>query len=269
MTTYTYEGPSRKATRKGTCPTCNKPVTRSTSFSATVNPFNRNADGSVKSRAEVAAGVEAMARAWQPEPEVFEHEKCRADRLAPAPGAPTTVDPERTEKTRGFCRALRTVAEFTERHGIPLTYVTVKANLWKANGSWLAETRCVPSGEIVLWMRALGLDVVRVEDGGNSTYIRVIHEGPELSWRVNAGIPKPDLGDRLGGAKVDWDRDSKGRKTGSGTVTVDELAAGLSRMGISIAVLGTLSELVAPLPAYIALGHGDGRGADEVRDEGP
>lgn len=231
----TYTGPTRKATRKGTCPTCDKPATRSATFSATVSPFNRNADGTVKTWPEVASDVKAKAEAWRPAPEEFEHEKCRADRLAPVPAAPIVVDAERLEKTKGLCRALGVVAEFTERHGIPLTRVTIEANPWGAKGSWLAETAFVPNGEIVMWARALGLNAVRVEDGGHCTYIRVIHEGAELAWRVHAVISKPNLGDRLGSAKVNWSRDPEGRKAKYGTVTVDELEAGLSRMGISVA----------------------------------
>ena len=38
---------------------------RQKTFYQTVNPFNKNADGSVKTRAEVYAAVRAEARAWE------------------------------------------------------------------------------------------------------------------------------------------------------------------------------------------------------------
>lgn len=75
--TERYTGPSVKATRKGHCPICDKPVTRTRTFTATVNPFNRRPDGAPKTWEEVAADVAAKADAWSPEPAVFEHDACR------------------------------------------------------------------------------------------------------------------------------------------------------------------------------------------------
>lgn len=44
-----------------------KKVLRQKIFEKTVNPFNKNADGSVKSREEVRADVRAEAKAWEQE----------------------------------------------------------------------------------------------------------------------------------------------------------------------------------------------------------
>ena len=61
---------------KGTCPVCGKRVARSRTFEKTVNPFNRNADGSIKTSAEVYDAVKAEGEAWQPD---FTHEACAGD----------------------------------------------------------------------------------------------------------------------------------------------------------------------------------------------
>jgi uncharacterized C2H2 Zn-finger protein len=77
MPTYRFEEVKARATRKGKCPSCNKMVTRSRTFMKTVNPFHRNANGTVKTWAEVNAAVTAEAEAWQPPVEWFEHDACR------------------------------------------------------------------------------------------------------------------------------------------------------------------------------------------------
>jgi hypothetical protein len=74
VTTYFYEEVSAPARRKGNCPVCGKATLRAKRFTQTVNPFNRNADGTVKTRAEVLASVDAQAMAWEPD---FTHYACR------------------------------------------------------------------------------------------------------------------------------------------------------------------------------------------------
>lgn len=76
--TERYTGPSVTARRTGKCPTCGKRVTRSRTFSATVNPFNRNGEtGLPKTWAEVDADVRKKADAWAPALSEFEHFKCK------------------------------------------------------------------------------------------------------------------------------------------------------------------------------------------------
>lgn len=86
MTTYNYYGPSIVAERRGKCPVCGKPTRRRQTFQGTVNPFNRRPDGAIKTWPEVRADVEAKADAWNPPPDVFEHEKCRHGRITQAGG---------------------------------------------------------------------------------------------------------------------------------------------------------------------------------------
>ncbi|TGW16887.1 hypothetical protein E4417_16820 [Stenotrophomonas maltophilia] len=47
---------------------CGRKTTRRHIFECTINPFNTNADGSVKSEREVRAQAQAKADAWRPAP---------------------------------------------------------------------------------------------------------------------------------------------------------------------------------------------------------
>lgn len=73
MPTYRFQEVTTSRYRYGKCPVCGKRVTRSKTFMNTINPFNRNADGSVRTAAEVRANVEAQADAWVPD---FTHATC-------------------------------------------------------------------------------------------------------------------------------------------------------------------------------------------------
>lgn len=80
--TYIYDVVKWGATRTAECPTCGKKTRRSYTFTQTVNPFNKNDDGEPKTYHEVEQSVRADAEAWDPAPELFEHQKCREERLA-------------------------------------------------------------------------------------------------------------------------------------------------------------------------------------------
>ena len=56
-----------RRTKTGPCPNCGKRRTRTKRFWQTENPWNRNADGSVKSRAEIWESVNAEADEWVPD----------------------------------------------------------------------------------------------------------------------------------------------------------------------------------------------------------
>jgi len=74
--TITMRFKSIKAWREksGKCPICGKRVLRKTTFECTVNPFNRNKDGFIKSETEVRRDVNIEADKWVPD---FTHEKCK------------------------------------------------------------------------------------------------------------------------------------------------------------------------------------------------
>jgi hypothetical protein len=72
MTTYHYRfQPIRQQARKNLpCPGCGKKVRRQWTVEHTVNPFNKNPDGTVKDEHQVRAAVRAEAAKWQAEPEL-------------------------------------------------------------------------------------------------------------------------------------------------------------------------------------------------------
>lgn len=65
--TERYEPVQVPVERKGECPSCGKKVTRRRTFEHTVNPFNKNPDGTVRTYAEVLAQVKAEANEWEPD----------------------------------------------------------------------------------------------------------------------------------------------------------------------------------------------------------
>lgn len=231
MTVHRYTGPRRKATRKGTCPTCGKRATRSATFEGTVNPFNKNADGTVKTWEQVAADVQAKADAWDPPAEVFEHDKCQAERLAPPVAAPAPVSDERKRHTATVLDAMDQVGWFVQQHGLPLSKVEVSS----FQGEITVQVVFVPTSDVIAWARAFGLDTVAVDDGGHGTGVRLRHRADGLTWKVDAWVSRPAVGDRLGDTPIAWRRDQRtGRRTKYGTVRVDDLADGLARMGIAV-----------------------------------
>jgi hypothetical protein len=64
----------RTAVKTGWCPVCGKSVTRRRTFENTINPFNRNAQGAVKTYEEVREDVTQLCVDWIPD---FTHEACR------------------------------------------------------------------------------------------------------------------------------------------------------------------------------------------------
>lgn len=61
------------ARSEGFCTACGKRTVRQRTFEATINPFNRNAEGEIKTSAEVRADLLARARSWQPN---YDHTNC-------------------------------------------------------------------------------------------------------------------------------------------------------------------------------------------------
>lgn len=73
-TTHIYEVVKLGASKSCKCSVCGKSMKRSRSFEGTINPFNRNADGSVRNREQILEGLKLEAKAWEGEAET--HEKC-------------------------------------------------------------------------------------------------------------------------------------------------------------------------------------------------
>lgn len=66
MPTYTFPPVKAQARRRIDCLGCGKRCNRQATFEMTVSPFNQNPDGTVRTRAEVHAAVQAEAQAWNP-----------------------------------------------------------------------------------------------------------------------------------------------------------------------------------------------------------
>jgi hypothetical protein len=74
--TIRFQALTRQATRTGKCTVCGKAATRSTTFQQTLNPFNKNTDGTIKSARAIYRELEAEATAWSAEPPT--HVKCQS-----------------------------------------------------------------------------------------------------------------------------------------------------------------------------------------------
>lgn len=67
MTTVNFEVVSRSVSKNGKC-YCGKRRVRSTTIENTINPFNKNKNGEIKSYEEVEADVQREAKEWCNEP---------------------------------------------------------------------------------------------------------------------------------------------------------------------------------------------------------
>lgn len=65
--TYTFTKITQPVRKTGRCPECGARRTRSTTLYQTLSPFNRAADGSPKSVAEIRAELRQEAATWQPD----------------------------------------------------------------------------------------------------------------------------------------------------------------------------------------------------------
>lgn len=71
---YTY------AFKRGKCSVCGGSAERSKKFTNTVNPWNRNEDGTTRTYAEVQDNVNRLAREWEEQPVV--HARCEGQARA-------------------------------------------------------------------------------------------------------------------------------------------------------------------------------------------
>lgn len=72
MATYTqrFEPVTWQASKSLPCPGgCGKKVRRQRTFSQTLNPWNKNADGQPKTDLEITSELRAQAEEWQQKPE--------------------------------------------------------------------------------------------------------------------------------------------------------------------------------------------------------
>jgi len=65
--TERYEEVKRFARKSGPCALCGKRMRRQHTFTMTISPFNRNTDGSVRTRTEIDAALAEKAKEWEAE----------------------------------------------------------------------------------------------------------------------------------------------------------------------------------------------------------
>lgn len=65
MPTYRFEEIKLSGSKKVPCGQCGKKVSRTRTFEQTINPLNKNDDGTAKTARQVAASVREELRAWQ------------------------------------------------------------------------------------------------------------------------------------------------------------------------------------------------------------
>ncbi len=76
MTTYTFQEVKYSSQKSGHCAVCGKPASRSQKFFQTLNPYNRNADGSIKNRDDIRRELNEEIAKWRLVP--VKHAKCEA-----------------------------------------------------------------------------------------------------------------------------------------------------------------------------------------------
>lgn len=75
-TVTTHYAPVKQgATKHGYCPVCGKGVQRSRTFEQTVSPFNKTADGQVKTPGQIREELNIEVKNWEPD---FTHEGCKS-----------------------------------------------------------------------------------------------------------------------------------------------------------------------------------------------
>ncbi len=76
MTVYRYDAITARGYKRGPCDGCGKTAERTQVFQQTLNPFNKDADGAVKTSAQIRSEVNAQALAWQQG--AVRHARCEA-----------------------------------------------------------------------------------------------------------------------------------------------------------------------------------------------
>lgn len=75
QTTY-FKKLQRRSTKTGICTVCGKKCSLSKTFYQTINPFNKNSDGQVKTSREISDELDNEVKAWKEKPAT--HVKCQS-----------------------------------------------------------------------------------------------------------------------------------------------------------------------------------------------
>lgn len=216
MTTqYTFDGPRRTAERRGQCPTCHRPVVRRKTFEHTVSPFNKRPDGTPKTWSEVAADVRAEAEAWNPGPEVFEHQRCYDARHAPQPAGYEPVPEQDLARVARERELVLRWLEWTESTGLPVDPTPM---------SWHVD-RDVTKASVHLHPRHRM--VVALADVLSVTEVQISRSEGDLDVRFTGRIPDESIRVTVT-SSIDPHRVERPR---GDTMTVDALAAWIEITG--------------------------------------
>lgn len=84
MTVYRFEEVKRTAKKRVPCQGdgCKKRLNRQTTFMQTINPFNKNADGEVKSYSEIWRELGVKCKEWEADLDGFYCNGCWTDGAA-------------------------------------------------------------------------------------------------------------------------------------------------------------------------------------------
>lgn len=85
MPTYKFEEVTHPVTKRVPCRVCGVKLGRSTILSQTINPFNKNADGTQKTREQIRVELKKKAERWHPSNDI--HRACIPAEQAAKAGA--------------------------------------------------------------------------------------------------------------------------------------------------------------------------------------
>lgn len=248
ITIHKFGEEAFQATRVGFCTVCGKKTRRSCTFSGTVNPLNRVDDPSApggrrpKTREEVRADVKAEAEAWKPEPSVFDHERCRAERDYPvddSPVPPEQRDPQREQWTGQLLDAMSALGLFLRYHGLATSSADIRP-AWGRGTGMAIDVHPGTVAEFMQWCEALQVTTIKLDCTRDDTYLRVTalllpaRDGARaITVRMWERMPRGPRGERLPGVEWEWPRDERhGTKLKAPDVPVEHIRTALRRLRV-------------------------------------
>lgn len=82
MPTYRFSELKRSVAKRVPCEVCGKKLARSSTFSQTLNPFNRLPDGTPKTAKDIYAELDARAAEWRADQTGEQHAACASSAQA-------------------------------------------------------------------------------------------------------------------------------------------------------------------------------------------
>lgn len=256
-TIYKFGEIAVQATRKGVCTVCGRRTVRRCTFTATENPFNTIEDPAEptgrrpKTREEIRAGLRVDAEAWAPEPKVFDHEACAADRDHPLNASP--VEPEERPEERDLATgqlldAMSLLGLFIRRFGLATRSVEVVPAWGRGREGMMIDVRVASLAEFLLWCEATNVETVELDCTRDDTYLRLSAPmlpprtgGRPVHVRIWERMPRGPLGERLPGVDWEWPLSERGKKLKAPQVPIQHVRTALRRLRIADQVAAPLA----------------------------